>query len=581
MQKLKRLLLKLLSDDIPIQQKLLYMVLPVTVVVGIIALLASCMMNFNSLTNLAIAVIDIVLIFALMFSIIFKKYKLSTIIFVFVINNILFPVMFFSSGGVYGGMPVWMLCGLVMSWLFLTGVPRYIMFVINLLSDIACIIIEVKLPNAIQPLDSPIVVAFDVAMALIFSSCIFAFIFKFQIDNYDFQEKKIRSAEEEAVKATKAKSVFLSNITHDIRTPMNAILGYIEIAKNNLDDSKKVENCLSKTTVATEHLLNLINNVLDMSKIENGKMALEKLPCDLFLIFEDVFTILRPELERHEIQLVKDMNGLVFPIVKSDKTRLNQILINLINNSIKYSAEQSHIYITVTQKDVKDGFVPTKIIIRDEGYGMSQEFLQHVFEPFERERNTTSSGEIGTGLGLVITKNLIEIMGGTLELNTQENIGTEIIIKLNFQLCSAVPETVSTEDKKIDFTGKRLLLVEDNDFNREVATELLQSVGFIVDEATDGTYAIEKVRVSKKGYYDLILMDIQMPLMDGYKATTIIRSFENKDLAEIPIIALTANAFIEDRFKAFEYGMNGYLTKPIKLKEVCETISSILDTEQK
>ncbi|MCR4954029.1 MAG: response regulator [Treponema sp.] len=565
----------------PIQQKLLNMVLPAAVIAGIIALLGSCMMSFNSLTNLAIAVVDIVLIFSLLFSVIFKKYKLSAIVFLFSINNILFPVMFFSSGGVSSGMPVWMLTGLVMAWLFLVGVTRYTMFFINLLCDLACIIVAVKKPELVNPLGGDFEIAFDVAMAIIIAACIFIIIFKFQIDNYDYQEKKIKKAEEDAIKATKAKSVFLSNMTHDIRTPMNAILGYIEIAKNNLDDKKKVEDCLSKTTVATEHLLNLINNVLDMSKIENGKMSLENRTCDLLLIFEDVFTILRPEFVRKEIELVKDMNGLVFPIVKSDKLRLNQILLNLINNSIKYSSAQSHIYVTVSQREVKEGRVPTKIIIRDEGYGMSQEFLNHVFEPFERERNTTSSGEIGTGLGLVITKNLIEIMGGTMEINTQENIGTEITINIDFQLDAAVPEAVISEGKKIDFTGKRVLLVEDNDFNREVATELLQSVGFIVDEATDGTYAIEKVRVSKKGYYDLVLMDIQMPLMDGYKATTIIRSFENKDLAEIPIVALTANAFIEDRFKAFEYGMNGYLTKPIKLKEVCETISSILDAEQK
>ncbi len=581
MSKIKTLLSKLLSEDMPIQQKLLNMVLPAAVIAGIIALLGSCMMSFNSLTNLAIAVVDIVLIFSLLFSVIFKKYKLSAIVFLFSINNILFPVMFFSSGGVSSGMPVWMLTGLVMAWLFLVGVTRYTMFFINLLCDLACIIVAVKKPELVNPLGGDFEIAFDVAMAIIIAACIFIIIFKFQIDNYDYQEKKIKKAEEDAIKATKAKSVFLSNMTHDIRTPMNAILGYIEIAKNNLDDKKKVEDCLSKTTVATEHLLNLINNVLDMSKIENGKMSLENRTCDLLLIFEDVFTILRPEFVRKEIELVKDMNGLVFPIVKSDKLRLNQILLNLINNSIKYSSAQSHIYVTVSQREVKEGRVPTKIIIRDEGYGMSQEFLNHVFEPFERERNTTSSGEIGTGLGLVITKNLIEIMGGTMEINTQENIGTEITINIDFQLDAAVPEAVISEGKKIDFTGKRVLLVEDNDFNREVATELLQSVGFIVDEATDGTYAIEKVRVSKKGYYDLVLMDIQMPLMDGYKATTIIRSFENKDLAEIPIVALTANAFIEDRFKAFEYGMNGYLTKPIKLKEVCETISSILDAEQK
>ncbi|MCR4734900.1 MAG: response regulator [Treponema sp.] len=579
MLKIKKIISKLLSDDMPIQQKMLNLMLPVAVLAGFIALLGSCLMDFNSLANLAIAVVDIVLIFSLLFSIIFNKYKVSAIIFLIAINSILFPVLFFYSGGIYSGMPVWMLSGLVMAWLFLIGISRYIVFSINLITDLTCIIISVKFPNIVQPIEGYVEVAFDVAMALTISSCIFAVIFKFQIDNYETQKKKIKETEEEAIKATKAKSVFLSNMTHDIRTPMNAILGYIEIAKSNIDDKKKLEDCLSKTTVATEHLLNLINNVLDMSKIESGKLSLDDRPCDLFMIFEDVFTILRPEFFRKGIEVVKDMNGLVYPLVKTDRLRMNQILINLLNNSIKYSSSQSHIYVTVSQKEITNGRIPTKIVIRDEGYGMSEEFLQRVFEPFERERNTTNSGEMGTGLGLVITKNLVEIMGGKLELNSQENVGTELIISIDFQVGSALPEVPAAGDKKIDFTGKRVLLVEDNDFNREIATELLHSVGFTVDEATDGTYAIEKVRVSKNGFYDLILMDIQMPIMDGYKATTIIRSFENKAIAEIPIIALTANAFIEDRFKAFEYGMDGYITKPIKLKELCETISSILDAK--
>lgn len=579
MSKLKNLLSKFLSDEKPIQEKLLNISLPVVIVAGLIALIGSCMLNFSSLSNLAIAVVDIVLIFSLLFSVFFKRVKLSAVLFLFTINNVLFPVMFFSSGGNHSGMPVWMLLGLVASWLFLTGLSRYIMFTVNLLSDVACIILSVFFPQIVHPVVSELNIAFDISMALIISSFIFAFVFKFQIDNYEFQEKKIKKAEEEAVKATKAKSVFLSNMTHDIRTPMNAILGYVEIAKNNIDDKKKVEDCLFKTTVATEHLLNLINNVLDMSKIESGKMSLESQPCELRDIYDEVATILKPELIRKNIALVSDLNGLVVSSIKSDKLRINQILLNLINNSIKYSASGSHIYFSIEQGEVSEGKIPTTIKIRDEGYGMSPEFLEHVFEPFERERNTTTSGEIGTGLGLVITKNLVEIMGGNLNLNTQENIGTEMIISIDFPLTDSVQKKIMEENKKIDFTGKRVLLVEDNDFNREIAAELLQSVGFIVEEATDGTYAIEKIRVSKPGYYDIILMDIQMPLMDGYKATTIIRSFENKALSEIPIIALTANAFIEDRFKAFEYGMNGYITKPIKLKDLCENISSILDSK--
>ena len=526
---------------------------------------------------------------------------------------------------------------------------------------------------------------------------------------------KLQVAVEKAETANRAKSTFLSNMSHDIRTPMNAIIGFTTLAISNIDDKDRVKDYLTKTLASSNHLLSLINDVLDMSRIESGKIHLEEVEVNLSDVLHDLKTIVSGQIYAKQLELYMDVMDVTDEDVYCDKTRLNQILLNLLSNAIKFTPAGGTVSVRVRQLAGKvRGCGQYEFRIKDNGIGMSPEFAKRIFEPFERERTSTVSRIQGTGLGMAITKNIVDMMGGTIEVQTAQGKGTEftvcvpmraqteqrpvekiteleglkaLVVDDDFNTCDSVTKmlvkvgmraewTLSGKEavlrarqsiemsdvyhayiidwrlpdmngievtrqirslhddtpiiiltaydwsdieveakaagvtafcskpmflsdlretlmsaldqkpadavqrllleKNADFKGKHILLVEDNELNREIAQEILQEYGFLVDSAENGAVAVEKVSTAAPGSYDLVLMDVQMPIMDGYTATRKIRALDDPARAKLPILAMTANAFDEDRRNALESGMNGFLSKPIVIGDLVQELHKIL-----
>ena len=532
-------------------------------------------------------------------------------------------------------------------------------------------------------------------------------------------DKKVNQALSEAVHAAetanRAKSTFLSNMSHDIRTPMNAIIGFTTLAVSNIDNKEKVRDYLGKILASSNHLLSLINDVLDMSRIESGKIHLDETEVNLSDVLHDLKTIVSGQIHAKQLELYMDAMDVTDEDVYCDKTRLNQVLLNLLSNAIKFTPAGGTVSVRLKQlTGKKRGCGQYEIRVKDNGIGMSPEFVKKIFEPFERERTSTVSKTQGTGLGMAITKNIVDMMGGTIEIQTEQGKGTEFIVCVplriqserrpvekiavlegvkalvvddDFNTCDSVTkmlikvgmrsewtlsgkeavlrarqsmemgdafhayiidwrlpdmngievtrqirslgddtpiiiltaydwsdievearaagvtafcskpmfmsdlrqtlmtalgQKVTGEEEELlpnkseDFKGKKILLVEDNELNREIAIEILGEYGFQVDTAENGAVALQKVSTSVPGCYDLVLMDVQMPIMDGYEATRQIRALENPALAGIPILAMTANAFEEDKKSALDCGMNGFLSKPIIMEELVHELQKIL-----
>ena len=409
----------------------------------------------------------------------------------------------------------------------------------------------------------------------------------------DIQQKEaLEKALVDAEKANKAKSQFLSSMSHDIRTPMNAITGFANLAQTHIEDRVQVKDYLDKIQSASRHLLNLINDILDMSRIESGKVQIEESEVSLHELLEDVNNLIQPMAEEKNIHF-KLQNEIVNNYVYCDKLRLNQVLINLLGNSVKFTPEGGEISLRIYQEMVAPAGYGVYIFkVKDNGIGIGAEFQDSVFQAFEREKSTENSGIQGTGLGLSITKSIVNMMGGKISVESELGHGAEFTVKVVFMLQDVdetditleaqrkeakEKEAVEKEKLKRLFTGRKLLLVEDNNLNREIAKKLLAEQGFIIDEAVNGREAVDKVAASHAGEYSVVLMDIQMPIMDGYEATKEIRDLNNRILANVPIVAMTANAFGEERKKAFACGMNGYVTKPIEINVLFETLKQIIE----
>ncbi len=532
------------------------------------------------------------------------------------------------------------------------------------------------------------------------------------------REKKalLEDALSQANRASRAKSTFLSNMSHDIRTPMNAIIGFTSLAATHIDNKEQVEEYLKKIMTSGNHLLSLINDVLDMSRIESGKIRLEEQPCSLPEILHGLRNIIQADIQAKQLDLYMDAVDIQDEEICCDRLRLNQVLLNLLSNAVKYTGPGGMVSVKVVEKPgAPAGYANYEFHVKDSGIGMDEEFVAHIFEPFERERNSTISGIQGTGLGMAITKNIVELMNGTIQVNSKQNVGTECIVSFTFQLSpekkepQAIPELnglralvvdddfntcdsvswmlqqigmraewtlsgkeavlrtrqavtradnysvyiidwllpdmngvevarrvrqemdrdvpiivltaydwsdieeeareagvsafcskpmffsdlrgclnaiVSKEQKpkqtaqppKILRTG-HILLAEDNELNREIATALLEEAGFSLEAAENGQIALDMLKAAEPGHYQLVLMDIQMPVMDGYEAAKAIRQLENRELASIPILAMTANAFEEDKQEAIRSGMDGHIAKPIDVAKLMETLDQVLGQE--
>ena len=387
----------------------------------------------------------------------------------------------------------------------------------------------------------------------------------------------LQLAVQRETKANLAKREFLFNMSHDIRTPMNAIIGFTALAQTHIDDRGQVEDYLKKISVSSQHLLSLINDVLDMSRIESGKVTLEAKPVHLPELVHELRDIVQAVVSEKDLSLTLDTVGVENEDVIADPLRLEQILINVLANAVKFTPDGGQISLWIVQKDTAPaGYADFEFHIKDNGIGMSEEFQKHIFEQFARERTSTVSKIQGTGLGMAITKSLVDMMGGRITVKSEQGKGSEFTISLRFPIGEAKTEQTPPAAKASASAGKKLLVVEDNELNLEIASTLLKEAGFEVDTAENGKIAVEKVEAASADRYDLILMDIQMPEMDGYEATRRIRALPDTKKAALPIVAMTANAFEDDRKNALRAGMNGHIAKPLDIQKLFQVLSELL-----
>ena len=387
----------------------------------------------------------------------------------------------------------------------------------------------------------------------------------------------LQLAVQRETKANLAKREFLFNMSHDIRTPMNAIIGFTALAQTHIDDRGQVEDYLKKISVSSQHLLSLINDVLDMSGIESGKGTLEAKPVHLPELVHELRDIVQAVVSEKDLSLTLDTVGVENEDVIADPLRLEQILINVLANAVKFTPDGGQIGLWIVQKDTAPaGYADFEFHIKDNGIGMSEEFQKHIFEQFARERTSTVSKIQGTGLGMAITKSLVDMMGGRITVKSEQGKGSEFTISLRFPIGEAKTEQTPPAAKASASAGKKLLVVEDNELNLEIASTLLKEAGFAVDTAENGKVAVEKVEAASADRYDLILMDIQMPEMDGYEATRRIRALPDTKKAALPIVAMTANAFEDDRKNALRAGMNGHIAKPLDIQKLFQVLSELL-----
>ena len=392
------------------------------------------------------------------------------------------------------------------------------------------------------------------------------------------QEEELREAKLKAECANKAKSSFLYNMSHDIRTPMNAIIGYADLAIRHLQETEKLGRYLEKIQICGKELLSMLGNVLDLARIENNKVEMEYTVSNVHECFENCVTMFQQQAESKN-QTLSLTEQVMYPYVYMDAPHLSEICLNIISNAIKYTNTGGTISCNVLQEPGKEDWCNMSITITDNGIGMSEEFQKLIFESFERERNTTSSHIEGSGIGMSITKKLVELMDGTIEVKSKQGEGSSFIVTVPCRkaLKEDTPEKKNTNrHNKNCLNGVRILLVEDNEINTEIARELLTEEGCIVETADDGVACIDMVEKAEADYYKMILMDIQMPVMNGYDATLAIRKMKDTKKARIPIVAMTANAFAEDIQKVLSVGMNDHVAKPVDMNILVSTMMKYL-----
>lgn len=377
--------------------------------------------------------------------------------------------------------------------------------------------------------------------------------------------------------SSRARSEFLTNMSHDIRTPMNAVLGFTDLAKKDIENIDAVKDYLDKISMSGEYLLSLINDVLDMSRIESEGVFLDESAIEISSIIDEVETIVAGRMAQKNHHFTVEKNHLPDSGVFTDSLRLKQVLINILSNAVKYTESGGEISLSVSVLEAKNAeTIPYVFVIKDNGIGMEEEYLKHLFEPFSREHASTTNKQQGTGLGMAITSSIVEAMGGSISVDSKVGRGSTFTVTLPLKTCD-ISLAKHPEKAAISycFSGKRILLAEDNELNRIIAIKLLEDKELSVEVAKDGREAFQMVARAKVGYYDAVLMDIQMPIMNGYESSLAIRALDS-DKAQVPIIAMTANVFKEDIDKAYQSGMNGYVKKPIDLDELFSALQKVL-----
>ena len=394
------------------------------------------------------------------------------------------------------------------------------------------------------------------------------------------KHQKLEREKIHAEESNKAKTQFLFNMSHDIRTPMNAIVGYAHLAEQEENIPPNIKDYIDKINISSNHLLTLINDILEMGQIENGSFELMSEPNNIYETVNSAYEMFRTQMEEKNITYTFDSSGLKDVWAEFDKNRFIRAVLNLLSNAYKFTPDGSSVTLTLKQKNsANEDLGVYELSVRDSGIGMTKEFADNVFEVFARERTSTVSRIQGTGLGMAITKGIIEAMGGTIDVDTAPGRGTIFTINVSFRLADEIKDETDGKEKarQVDLKGTRVLLVEDNEINREIAKMILTQAGCDVETAENGLDAVETISSNEANRFDVVLMDIQMPVMDGYTATARIRALEDKQKADIPIVAITANAFKEDEIAALEAGMQAHIAKPLDVDKMMNTLSRVLD----
>jgi signal transduction histidine kinase/CheY-like chemotaxis protein len=410
-----------------------------------------------------------------------------------------------------------------------------------------------------------------VIAGIIIVACLIYIVVESQSDKKMIAQQKennqlLAQAAEEAQNANAAKSEFLAHMSHDIRTPINGILGMTHIAVNNLENTAKIEDCLGKISGAADHLLTLVNDVLDMSSIESGKVVISQRPMDIRVLINNCASIIEGQIASRNLEFIKPQGELTHPYILGDELHLRQIFINILGNAVKFTPDGGRIEMRVNEKELEDNKVWYQFEFEDTGIGISEEFLGHIFDEFSQEDKGGRSTYQGTGLGMAISKKFVEYMGGSIRVRSRPGEGSCFTVEVTFDIDDTVHQEVASSDSVISVQGMKVLLVEDNELNMEIAKEILEEEGVEVTEAENGKIAFDIFKDSPEERFDVILMDVMMPVMNGYEATRAIRDLDRPDAKTVPIIAITANAYSEDVHKAQEAGMNAHVAKPINVK---------------
>ncbi len=396
------------------------------------------------------------------------------------------------------------------------------------------------------------------------------------------RRQMLAEALEKANLAIVAKNTFLSNMSHDMRTPLNAIFGFTALARKHIGQDDEVMNYLKRVDASSRQLLDLINKVLELSWNGSNEPAMKEEPCDLNDIMEEIYAFLQPQAEEKQLTFTLDHSGVSHHCVYSDEEKLKQLFLYLLNNAVTYTQPGGRVSVTAQELEhLSDHYTLYQFVVQDTGIGISEEFLAQIFEPFSREKNTTLSGIHGIGLGLTISKNIVDMMGGAIDVQSTVGKGSTFTITLHFQIQPQRPDTSDPPPSGgFNPEGRRLLLVEDNEINLEIETVLLQELGFVIDVAVNGSIAVDRVNAAEPGTYDFILMDIQMPVMDGWQAASAIRRLSDPAKAHVPIIALSANVFDSDIQKSRTCGMDAHLPKPLDVPLLLQTMEETLRERQ-
>lgn len=394
-----------------------------------------------------------------------------------------------------------------------------------------------------------------------------------QADRRRLLNDTLRQAQTAAI----AKNTFLANMSHDIKTPLNAILGFADLIKNHIDDREKTREYIEKIRVSGDQLLTIVSEALEVTRMESGKAALAETEGSLDEMLDEVEKAITPQMNAKALRFEIDKTGIAHPNVLADFTRLTEVFMQLLDNAAKYTENGGRVIFSAEEQHYSAGFGKYVFTVEDTGSGISEEFMEHLFEPFARENNTTKSGVLGSGLGMTVVKNILDLMGGKISVKSRPNEGTRFTVTVTLkQLENSETRSAAKPKSPVTLKGLRILLVEDNEINCEIAKELLCAEGFVVETASDGDVAVKSVKNSSEGHFDLILMDIQMPRMNGYDATRAIRALGGAN-ANIPIIALSANTYAEDKKKSIEAGMDAHAPKPLNISRLLSLIEEVLD----